>query len=97
MQAISELTAAMPGRAASREAAPERNRPGPLKRPSIRAVMAISLVGNALAATGTLATSVIHDATGRMEAGVGAQLAEIAGHKAANLAQGMFELRQSDV
>ncbi|GEL42855.1 hypothetical protein MEX01_34460 [Methylorubrum extorquens] len=59
--------------------------------PSIRAVLALSLGGIALAATLTLATFVTRYATGRMEAEVGTQLAEVAGHMAANLDQGMFE------
>jgi len=54
-------------------------------------VLALSLGGIALAATLTLATFVTRYATGRMEAEVGTQLAEVAGHMAANLDQGMFE------
>ncbi|WP_264048913.1 sensor histidine kinase [Methylobacterium flocculans] len=90
MQGNPELTAAMPGAPPQAGAAPVVTWPAG-SGPSIRAVLALSLAGIALAATIALAAFVTRYATGRMEAEVGTQLAEVAGHMASNLDQGMFE------
>lgn len=59
--------------------------------PSLRAVLALSLAGVALAATMAMAALVTREATGRLETEVGTQLSEVAAHMAANLDQGLFE------
>jgi two-component sensor histidine kinase len=89
LQANTELAAARPGLPVDVDVASAAWPNG--SGPSIRAVLALSLGGIALAATLALATYVTRYATGRMEAEVGTQLAEVAGHMAGNLDQGMFE------